>query len=88
MYGITISGKSYYIIRQKEFIILSGENYYIIRQQVYYIIRRCYYIIRQLLYYQAFLLRYQAVIILTGDYYIIGCNKGSLYVALILCICF
>ena len=55
-------------------ISLSGESYYIIRQQVYYIIRRCYYIIRQLLNYQAFLLHFQAVITLTGDYYIIGGN--------------
>ena len=75
MYVITLSGESYYIIRQEEFITLSSENYYIIKLQVYYIIRRCYCIIRQLLYYQAFLLHYQAVITLTGDYYIIGSNK-------------
>ena len=75
MYVITLSGESYYIIRQEEFITLSGEKYYIIRQHVYYIIRRCYYIIRQLLHYQAFSLHYQAVITLTGDYYIIDCNS-------------
>ena len=28
-----------------------------------------------LLHYQAIVLHYQAVITLTGDYYIIGCNK-------------
>ena len=74
MYVITLSGESYYIIRQEEFITLSGDFFYIIWQQVFYIIRRCYYIIRQLLHYQALLLHYQAVITLTGDYYIIGCN--------------
>ena len=30
MYVITLTGESYYIIRQKEFITLTGENYYII----------------------------------------------------------
>ena len=34
----TLSGESYYIIRQEEFTTLSDNNYYIIRQQVYYII--------------------------------------------------
>ena len=72
----------YYIIRrtllhyQANVITLSEKKYYITRQHVYYIIRRCYYIIRQLLHYRAVLLHYQAVITLTGDYYIIGCNKA------------
>ena len=30
MYVITLTGESYYIIRQEEFITLTGENYYII----------------------------------------------------------
>ena len=60
MYVITLSGEIYYTIRQEEFITLSRENYYIVRQ---------------LLHYQAFLLHYQSVITLTGDYYVIGCNK-------------
>ena len=45
-------------------------------KKIYYIIRRCYYINRQLLHYRAVLLHYQAVITLTGDYFIIGCNKA------------
>ena len=30
MFVITLTGESYYIIRQEEFITLTGENYYII----------------------------------------------------------
>ena len=30
MYVITLTGESYYIIRQEEFITLTDENYYII----------------------------------------------------------
>ena len=68
---------------------LSGESYYIIRQEACITIRQkiLHYQGASLLHYQAMLLHYQAVITLsdvfitlsavitlTGDYYIIGCN--------------
>ena len=68
MYVITLSGESYYIIRQKvlhyqaKIITLSGEGYYIIRQKLLH------YEAASVLHFRVMLLHYQAVITLAGGF--------------------